>query len=122
MSSLKIFNVVGARPQFVKVAVVSRALRQHEPIHEVIIHSGQHSDVAMSQVFFDELGIPAPDFNLGVAGTGSEAVVGEMESKMVDLIRSEKPDWVLVYGDTYTTRAAAQAAHRCSVALAHVEA
>lgn len=122
MSTLKLFNVVGARPQFVKAAVVSRALRQHASIQEVIVHSGQHSDAAMSQVFFDELGIPAPDFNLGVAGTGSEAVVGEMESKMVDLIRSEKPDWVLVYGDTYTTRAAAQAAHRCSVALAHVEA
>lgn len=122
MASLKIFNVVGARPQFVKMAMVSRALRKHRELQEVIIHSGQHADAAMSQVFFDELDIPFPDHNLGISGTGSSDVVAQMESGLTALIEEEKPDWVLVYGDTYTTRAAAQAAHHSNIPIAHVEA
>lgn len=122
MARLKILNIVGARPQFVKMAVVSRAIRNHSGLEEVIVHSGQHFDNAMSQVFFDELNIPKPHHNLGIQGTGNADVVGEMRTQFTRLIQQEKPDWVLVYGDTYTTRAAAEAARDTGVRLAHVEA
>lgn len=122
MQKLKILNVVGARPQFVKMAVVSSAIRKQAQLEEVIVHSGQHSDAAMSQVFFDELSIPAPKYHLGISGTGTDSVVVEMESRFAEVIEKEQPDWVLVYGDTYTTRAAAQAAHHKRAKLAHVEA
>jgi len=122
MSRIKIFNIVGARPQFVKMAVVSRALKAFPEIEEVVVHSGQHFDENMSQVFFDELDIPQPHFNLGIAGTGTDDVVHEIEMALRALILREKPDWVLIYGDTYTTKAAALAARYCNVKLAHVEA
>lgn len=122
MARLKILNVVGARPQFVKMAVVSRAIRNQPALEEIIVHSGQHFDSSMSQVFFDELKIPEPHHNLGIQGTGNADVVGEMRARFTALIQQEKPDWVLVYGDTYTTRAAAEAASETGVRLAHVEA
>lgn len=119
---VKLLNVVGARPQLVKLAVVSRAIRQQPLLEEVIVHSGQHFDTTMSQVFFDELGIPEPKYHLGISGTGTGSVIAEMEARFAAVIDREKPQWVLIYGDTYTTRAAAQAAHRKGVPLAHVEA
>lgn len=122
MSRLKILNVAGARPQFIKMAVVSRALAQFPEIEEIIVHSGQHSQLEMSQVFFDELQIPTPHYNLGISGTGKDDVVDRMQTAFAALIKRVQPDWVLVYGDTYTTRAAAQAAHHANVKLAHVEA
>lgn len=122
MARVKIVNVVGARPQFVKMAVVSRALKSFDEVDEVIIHSGQHYDDAMSQVFFDELHIPKPDYNLGIAGTGGAEVVEQMQRKLETILQSENPHWVVVYGDTYTTLAAARAAKSCGIRLAHVEA
>ncbi|HBP19737.1 MAG TPA: UDP-N-acetylglucosamine 2-epimerase (non-hydrolyzing) [Planctomycetes bacterium] len=118
---MKVLTVVGARPQFVKAAPVGRALREagHQ---EHLIHTGQHYDHAMSQVFFDELGIPAPEENLEV-GSGSHgkqtaAMLVGLEECMLRL----KPDWVLVYGDTNSTIAAALAAAKLRIPLAHVEA
>lgn len=113
---------MGARPQFVKMAVVSRAIRNQPVLQEVIVHSGQHFDRAMSEVFFDELNIPKPHYNLGIQGTGSDDVLGDMRTELISVIEQERPDWVLVYGDIYTTRAAAEAARDAGVSLAHVEA
>lgn len=119
---MKILTVVGARPQFIKVAPVSRALRQHSDIEEVILHTGQHYDHGMSQVFFDELELSAPKYNLEVNGLNRDEMIKQMMSKIVDVIAIEKPDWLMVYGDTNSTLAGARAAKRCGVKLAHVEA
>ena len=125
---IKILTVVGARPQFVKAAMVSRAIVLHNreasgrPIVQEILHTGQHYDRAMSQVFFDELGIPDPAVNLAV-GSGPH---GETTARMLEGIEREilarKPDWLLVYGDTNSTLAGALAAAKLHVPLAHVEA
>src|SRR5262245_45366064 len=99
---MKVLTVVGARPQFIKAAPVSSALRGagHS---EVLVHTGQHYDHAMSSIFFEELGIPEPDVNLGV-GSGSHAVqTAQMLTGLEEVMFSERPDWVLVYGDTNTT-------------------
>jgi UDP-GlcNAc3NAcA epimerase len=127
-SNVKILTVVGARPQFVKAAMVSRAIVLHNergqglPIVEDIVHTGQHYDPAMSQVFFDELGIPEPAVNLAV-GSGSHA---ETTARMLEGIEREivarRPDWVLLYGDTNSTLAGALAAAKLHVPVAHVEA
>lgn len=114
-----VVSVVGARPQFIKAAPVCRALRASHD--EVLIHTGQHYDHAMSQSFFDELGIPAPDFNLGV-GSGSHAhMTAEMLTALEDLFVELTPDCVLVYGDTNTTLAAGLAAAKLNIFVAHVE-
>lgn len=119
---MTVLSVVGARPQFVKAAVVSRAIRD-AGIREVLVHTGQHYDARMSAVFFDELGIPHPDVNLSV-GSGSHAVqTGQMMTGLEDLLTSGRmPDWVLVYGDTNSTVAAALVAAKLGIRLAHVEA
>ncbi|NNE70409.1 MAG: UDP-N-acetylglucosamine 2-epimerase (non-hydrolyzing), partial [Rhodothermales bacterium] len=119
---MKIISVVGARPQFVKAAVVSQAVRSRG-IEEVLVHTGQHYDERMSQVFFDELEIPRPDVNLEV-GSGSHAVqTGGMMTGLEALIEENgRPDWVLVYGDTNSTLAAALVASKLHVPVAHVEA
>lgn len=118
----KILTVVGARPQFIKAAVVSRAIEQAENISEVLVHTGQHYDSNMSDVFFEELEIPKPHYHLGVGGGTHGQNTGRMLEKIEGLIQAEKPDWVLVYGDTDSTLAGALAACKLHVPIAHVEA
>lgn len=119
----KVFTVIGARPQFIKAAVVSRALAQlASGLQEVLVHTGQHYDSNMSDVFFDELDIPRPDHHLGVGGGTHGQNTGRMLEKLEALMQSEKPDWVLVYGDTDSTLAGALAASKLHIPVAHVEA
>ncbi len=121
---MKILTVVGARPQFVKAATVSRCLRDPSfaGMAEVIVHTGQHYDVGMSQRFFEELDIPAPTYNLGV-GSGSHGVqTGAIMARLEEVLQREVPDWMLVYGDTNSTLAAALVAAKAAIRLAHVEA
>ncbi len=119
---MKIISIVGARPQFVKAAVVSRAFSQREGVSEKLLHSGQHFDANMSDVFFEEMRIPHPFLNLSVHGAERQTVIAEMQQKMVEVLEAEHPDWVLVYGDTNTTLAGARAAGQLKIPLAHVEA
>ena len=119
---IKIATVVGARPQFIKAAVLSRLFDQEESVEEVLIHSGQHYDHNMSEQFFSELGIPKPKYNLGVnPGTQAEQT-GSIMKKIEPVLINESPDLVLVYGDTNTTLAAAITAKKLNLKLAHIEA
>lgn len=120
---MKLLTVIGARPQFIKAATVSRALAAHHPdSREILIHTGQHYDANMSDVFFDELDIPRPDHHLGVGGGSHGQNTGRMLEKLDALMIQEKPDWVLVYGDTDSTLAGALAAAKLHIPVAHVEA
>ncbi|MBA4287944.1 MAG: UDP-N-acetylglucosamine 2-epimerase (non-hydrolyzing) [Pseudomonas sp.] len=119
----KIVTIVGARPQFIKAAAVSREILKHAgKIEEVMVHTGQHYDSNMSQVFFDELEIPAPRYNLEVSGGGHGAMTGRMLEGIEQILLSENPDWVLIYGDTNSTLAGALAAAKLHIPVAHVEA
>lgn len=120
-ASVKIVTVVGARPQFVKAAPVSRALAAVNA-REVMLHTGQHHDPEMSAVFFEELGLPAPDHHLGIHGGGHGDITGRMLMALEPTLAAEAPDWVLVYGDTNSTLAAALAAAKLHIPVAHVEA
>ena len=104
---MKILTVVGARPQFVKAAAVSREIKKHSDISEKIVHTGQHFDASMSEIFFDEMDIPRPDYNLNIHGLTHGAMTGQMLEKLDGIILAEKPDFVLVYGDTNSTLAGA---------------
>ena len=117
----KIITIVGARPQFVKAATVSRALRS-SGITEVIVHTGQHFDDNMSKIFFEEMDIPQPDYNLDINSVGHGAMTGRMLEKIEEILIIEKPDLVLVYGDTNSTLAGALAAKKLDIKVAHVEA
>lgn len=119
--SPKILTVVGARPQFVKAAAVSRAIPGSGAV-ECLVHTGQHFDVGMSEVFFAELGIPAPAYHLGIHGGGHGAMTGRMLEALEGVMLRERPDIVLVYGDTNSTLAGALAAVKLHIPVAHVEA
>lgn len=117
---MKVLTVVGARPQFIKAAPVTAAL-QAAGHKEYMIHTGQHYDHTMSQIFFDELGISQPEINLGI-GSGSHGwQTGQMLARLEEHIYTQKPEWVLVYGDTNSTLAGALAAVKLHVPIAHVE-
>jgi UDP-GlcNAc3NAcA epimerase len=120
--SLKILTVVGARPQFVKAAAISRALRETSGLDEVMVHTGQHFDADMSDVFFKELDIPSPKYRLDIHGGGHGEMTGRMLAAIEPVLISEKPDWVVVYGDTNSTLAGALAAAKLHIPIAHVEA
>ncbi len=119
---MKLLTIIGARPQFIKAATVSRQVALRDDITEVIVHTGQHYDANMSDIFFDELSIPRPDHHLGLGGGSHGAMTGRMLEAIETVLLSEKPDWVLVYGDTNSTLAGALAAVKLHIPVAHVEA
>ncbi len=119
---MKIATIIGARPQFVKAAVLSRLIRKQPGMREIVIHTGQHYDENMSDVFFRELEIPQPDFSLGIGSGPHGAQTGRMLEAIENVLLDIRPDWVLVYGDTNSTLAGAIVAAKLHVPLAHVEA
>lgn len=119
---MKIVTVIGARPQFIKASSLSREILNRENIEEVIVHTGQHFDENMSNVFFKEMEIPKPKYNLHINSLSHGAMTGKMLEKIEEVLLIEKPDWVLVYGDTNSTIAGALAAKKLHIKVAHVEA
>lgn len=122
MKSRKVLTVVGARPQFVKAATVTRALSESPVLDEVMVHTGQHFDEDMSNVFFDELAIPEPSYHLDIHGGSHGEMTGRMLPALEAVMVEERPRLVLVYGDTNTTLAGALAAAKLNLPVAHVEA
>ncbi len=119
---LKVVTVIGARPQFIKTALVSKMLRASGMLKEKIVHTGQHFDRNMSEVFFEELQIPHPDYNLNIHSLSHTAMIGKMMLALEEVYGIEKPDKIIVYGDTNSTLAAALAAKKMNISLVHIEA
>jgi UDP-N-acetylglucosamine 2-epimerase len=119
---MKIVTIVGARPQFIKTAAVSREIARHPNINEIIVHTGQHFDQNMSDIFFEEMQIPAPDYHLSINSMNHGAMTGRMLEKIEEVLLKENPDFVMLYGDTNSTLAGALAAKKLHIKLIHVEA
>lgn len=123
---MKIVTILGARPQFIKAGSISREIARLKStgfvVDEVIVHTGQHYDLNMSDIFFEEMKLPRPVYYLGVGGGSHGSMTGKMIEKIEDILILEKPDWVLVYGDTNSTLAGAIAASKLHIKIAHVEA
>ena len=122
MLKKKIVTILGARPQFVKAAVLSRVINTHKQLEEVIVHTGQHYDANMSDVFFEEMQIPAPKYNLNINGMSHGAMTGQMLEKIEKILLVEQPDAVVIYGDTNSTLAGALAAKKMHIKVVHIEA
>lgn len=119
---MKVLTIVGARPQFIKASVVSKAIYEQTGLSETIIHTGQHFDANMSDIFFDQLGIPRPHYQLDIHGGSHGEMTGRMLSEIERVMIKETPDRVLVYGDTNSTLAGALAAVKLHIPVAHIEA
>jgi len=119
---MKLITIIGARPQFIKAATVSREIAKHNDINEIIIHTGQHFDANMSEIFFEQMQIPEPDYNLEINSLSHGAMTGRMIERIEEVLLKEQPDWVLVYGDTNSTIAGSLAAKKLHIKVAHVEA
>ncbi len=119
---MKILTILGARPQFIKAGSVSREISKSKQIQEIIVHTGQHYDSNMSDIFFDEMKIPKPDYFLGIGGKSHGAMTGQMIEKIEEVALKESPDWIIVYGDTNSTLAGAIVASKLHIKLAHIEA
>ena len=124
MSNIKILTIIGARPQIIKAATLSRTIKNHysSKVEEVLVHTGQHYDDNMSAVFFKDMDIPKPKYNLGLGGLSQSAMTGRMMEGLEGVCLKEKPDWILVYGDTNSTLAGSLVASKLQIKLAHVEA
>jgi UDP-GlcNAc3NAcA epimerase len=119
---MNVISIVGARPQFIKAAAVTRAVKRFSEVHHTLVHTGQHYDENMSEIFFEQLEIPKPDYNVGI-GSGKHGVqTGRMLEAIEQILLQVRPDWVLVYGDTNSTLAGALAAVKLHIPVAHVEA
>ncbi|PCJ77636.1 MAG: UDP-N-acetylglucosamine 2-epimerase (non-hydrolyzing) [Flavobacteriales bacterium] len=118
----KILTILGARPQFIKAAAVSRAISKADELQETLVHTGQHFDQNMSDIFFEEMAIPKPDYNLNINSLSHGAMTGQMLKGIEKIIQEKMPDIVLVYGDTNSTIAGALAAKKLNVKVGHVEA
>ncbi|MFY9085535.1 non-hydrolyzing UDP-N-acetylglucosamine 2-epimerase [Aliarcobacter cryaerophilus] len=119
---MKILTVLGARPQFIKAGSVSREIAKYKNIEEIIVHTGQHYDANMSDIFFEEMQIPKPNYFLGIGGKSHGAMTGRMIEKIEEVALKENPDWIMVYGDTNSTLAGAIVASKLHIKLAHIEA
>ena len=119
---MKVLTVIGARPQFIKAASLSREISRTPDIEEIIVHTGQHFDHNMSHIFFDQMQIPKPHYNLAINSLNHGAMTGRMMEKIEEILLEERPDAVLVYGDTNSTLAGALAASKLHIPVAHVEA
>jgi len=119
---MKVLTILGARPQFIKAGNISREIAKYKEMEEVIVHTGQHYDVNMSDIFFDEMHIPKPNYFLGIGGKSHGAMTGQMIEKIEEVALKENPDWIVVYGDTNSTLAGAIVASKLHIKLAHIEA
>lgn len=119
---MKILTVLGARPQFIKAGSVSREISKHKELNEIIVHTGQHYDSNMSDIFFDEMRIPKPNYFLGIGGKSHGAMTGQMIEKIEEVALIENPDYIMVYGDTNSTLAGSIVASKLHIQLVHIEA